>query len=84
MYKIRELNIYVKIDTIKESELSAETVKKYHVVVTTELPIPRQLDINQWCRAGGVKFVSAECRGAFCRVLNDFGDSFEVLDKNGE
>lgn len=22
--------------------------------------------------------------GAFCRIFNDFGDKFEVLDKNGE
>jgi hypothetical protein len=40
--------------------------------------------VNAICRKNGVKFIAADCYGAFTRVFNDFGDKFEVLDKNGE
>lgn len=31
-----------------------------------------------------MKYISADFCGAHSRILNDFGDKFEVLDKNGE
>jgi hypothetical protein len=40
--------------------------------------------VDRFCRKRGVKFISADCLGVFSRVFNDFGDQFEVLDKNGE
>lgn len=40
--------------------------------------------MNAVCRKAGVKFIAADVYGAFCRIFNDFGDKFEVLDKNGE
>ena len=40
--------------------------------------------VNQFCNKRNIKFIAADCIGAFSRVFNDFGDNFEVLDKNGE
>lgn len=40
--------------------------------------------VDQYCRKKGIKFISADCHGVFTRVFNDFGEKFEVLDKNGE
>jgi molybdopterin/thiamine biosynthesis adenylyltransferase len=40
--------------------------------------------VNQYCRKKGIKFISASCQGVFSRIFNDFGEKFEVLDKNGE
>lgn len=40
--------------------------------------------VNAVCRKNNVKFIAADVYGAFCRIFNDFGDKFEVLDKNGE
>jgi Zn-finger protein len=40
--------------------------------------------VNQVCREKGVKFIATDCYGGFCRLFNDFGQKFEVLDKNGE
>ena len=37
LYKIRELNAYVKIDTIKKEEVTPEVLKTYHVVFVTEM-----------------------------------------------
>lgn len=40
--------------------------------------------MNEFCRKYGKKFISTDCYGVFGRTFNDFGDNFEVLDKNGE
>lgn len=40
--------------------------------------------VDHFCRKKGIKFISADCHGVFSRVFNDFGDEFEILDKNGE
>jgi len=40
--------------------------------------------VDDFCRKRGIKFISADCHGVFSRVFNDFGDEFEILDKNGE
>ncbi len=40
--------------------------------------------VNDFCRKKAVKFMAASVDGVFARCFNDFGDSFEVLDKNGE
>ena len=84
LYKIRELNIYVKIDTLPLKDVTEEIIKTYHLVFVTEMSFKDQFTLNEQCRTHNVKFISAEFRGAHCRVFNDFGDKFEVLDKNGE
>ena len=50
----------------------------------TEADYATSQAVNQFCRKRGIKFISADCHGVFSRVFNDFGDTFEVLDKNGE
>lgn len=40
--------------------------------------------VNLFCRKRSIKFIAADCAGVFSRVFTDFGESFEVLDKNGE
>lgn len=50
----------------------------------TEINLKEQFKLNEQCRVNNIKFISAEFRGAHCRVFNDFGEKFEVLDKNGE
>lgn len=63
--------------------LTADFVSKYTIVLATEISFEEQLKISKICREKGVKFVSADCLGAACRMTNDYG-KFEVLDKNGE
>lgn len=42
-----------------------------------------QTKISKICKAKNIKFISADCKSAYCRLINDFGQ-FTVLDKNGE
>ena len=40
--------------------------------------------INSITHAAGVPLIFAETRGVFARVFSDFGDSFSVVDTDGE
>lgn len=54
------------------------------MVILSEQSEKTNIAVNNFCRKHNVKFISTDCFGLFGRVFNDFGDSFEVLDKNGE
>lgn len=54
------------------------------MIVLTEADYATAVAVNDYCRAKGKKFIFTQLAGVFGRVFNDFGDNFEVLDKNGE
>lgn len=37
------------------------------------MSLEKQFALNEQCRKHNVKFISAEFRGAYSRILNDFG-----------
>lgn len=39
---------------------------------------------SHFCRRHGIKLIIASVDGVHCRLLNDFGVDFVVVDKNGE
>jgi hypothetical protein len=39
---------------------------------------------SAFCRKHKIKFIVSSVEGLFARLINDFGEEFEVLDKNGE
>ena len=63
--------------------MSLENIGAYTVVLASELAFPEQLALAMMCREKKVTSISADCRSAYCRLVNDYGD-FTVLDKNGE
>lgn len=54
------------------------------MVILCDQDIETAVAVNKVCRKNGVKFIMADTMGVYCRLFNDFGDKFEVLDKNGE
>ena len=50
----------------------------------TEADYATAVAIDSYCRERNKKFIFTQLAGVFGRVFNDFGDKFEVLDKNGE
>ena len=56
----------------------------YDIVILTEASTETILVMNEVCRKNATKFIVADVRGVVCRVFNDFGPKFEVVDKNGE
>ena len=87
--KVQQLNYYVKVSVCKESLSTKDSIKSakiedYDVIILTEANLSTQKLVNDYAREHGTKFISADVNGVFCRVFNDFGDEFEVIDKNGE
>jgi len=54
------------------------------VIILTEATNDEILFVNKYCRKHNKKLIVADAFGVFLRVFNDFGDKFEILDKNGE
>ncbi|QPG74729.1 E1 ubiquitin-activating protein [Brettanomyces nanus] len=80
--RLAELNSYVPISII--NELTENSIAQYQVIVATETPLARQLEINEITHAKGIRFIAADVRGLFGQAFVDFGDSFVVFDKDGE
>jgi len=64
--------------------LSKDYIQQFKVVVLTETPLAEQLRIAQITRANNVALIIADTRGLFSQVFCDFGDTFTVVDTNGE
>lgn len=91
--RLKQLNYYVKchLAPIEPMPLDLEKLKTspwnlatYDVIILTESTNEEIILIDEYCRQTGKKLIVAEAYGAFTRVFNDFGQGFEVLDKNGE
>ncbi|CDK26509.1 unnamed protein product [Kuraishia capsulata CBS 1993] len=80
--KLAELNSYVPISVVHE--ISEEIIKRYQVIVATETPLAKQLEINEIAHTNDIKFISTDVRGLFGQLFVDFGDNFTVIDATGE
>ena len=93
LHRLQQLNFYVRCKAapenpipLTEAELAAEpwNLQSYDVVILIEASYETCVAVNSFCRKFNKKFMCADAVGVFGRVFNDFGDSFDVLDKNGE
>ncbi|KZT12539.1 ubiquitin activating enzyme [Laetiporus sulphureus 93-53] len=85
--RLAELNAYVPVRNLggqPGKEITVDMVKGFQVVVLCGVSLHEQLEINDWTRANGVHFISAETRGLFGSVFNDFGSRFTCVDPTGE
>jgi ubiquitin-activating enzyme E1 len=62
--RLAELNQYVPVHVF-DGQLKPENLKMYKCVVVTELPMSQQLEINDFCHANNIHFISTEVRGLF-------------------
>ncbi|RIA93556.1 ubiquitin-activating emzyme E1 [Glomus cerebriforme] len=81
--RLAELNQYVPI-SILEGELTNDKIRNFQVVVLTETPLKKQLEINDFTHANEIHFISTDVRGLFGIAFNDFGEEFQVIDATGE
>ena len=92
--RLQQLNLYVRckqaanqaipINDEKALESEPWNLHKHDLVIMTEADHATLNAVDQFCRKRGIKFIAGDCYGVFSRLFNDFGDQFEVLDKNGE
>jgi len=85
MPQLAELNPYVAISTIAWAHIvDGSRIRDFQAVVITDRSEVFAIEVSRKCREFGVPVVVAEHRGAFGRVLCDFGSSFQVTDPDGE
>lgn len=80
--KLKELNLYVPISVV--SDISEATLAQFRCVVTTNVSLETQVTINEYTHAHNIGYINADIRGLFGQVFVDLGDSFTVIDQNGE
>lgn len=87
--QVSELNPYVTVKTLT-NQLTESTdldyLREYQCVILTEMPLNVQLIVNEFCRKQNpqIKMVVADVYGVFCWTFCDFGDTFDVVDPDGE
>ncbi|KAL1410395.1 E1 ubiquitin-activating protein [Vanrija albida] len=83
--RLAELNSYVPVRVLEgEGEITPELVAPFQVVVLTNTSLAKQVEINEFARKNGIYFISADVRGLFATVFNDFGNDFVCVDPTGE
>lgn len=85
--RLAELNAYVPVRNLggeRGQEITVDMIKGFQVVVLTNAPLSKQLEINDWTHQNGVHFIAAETRGLFGSAFNDFGPKFTCVDPTGE
>ncbi|KAM0725118.1 Ubiquitin-like modifier-activating enzyme 1 [Formica fusca] len=81
--RLSELNNYVPTRHYS-GDLTEAYLQQFKVVVLTETSLAEQLRISRITRANGIALIIADTRGLFSQVFCDFGDTFTVVDMNGE
>jgi ubiquitin-activating enzyme E1 len=80
--RLAELNSYVPVSIV--DEISEETLRKYQVIVATDVSLEQQVEINNFTHANNIKFIATDARGLFGSVFVDFGTDFTIIDATGE
>lgn len=82
LFKLKELNHYVKVD---HTEQVPENINEYHVIVDTRSGNLKETQkLAELANKLNKKFILAETVGVYGRIFNDFGKEFSVTDVNGE
>ncbi|KAF8631275.1 hypothetical protein AX15_002601 [Amanita polypyramis BW_CC] len=85
--RLAELNAYVPVRDLggqSGQDISVDLIKGFQVIVLCDALLRKQVEINDWTHQNGVAFISAETRGLFGSVFNDFGPKFTCVDPTGE
>jgi ubiquitin-activating enzyme E1 len=81
---VAELNPYVTVNASK-GDLDEAFLSSFQAVVMTNARSTAELArVSSYCHANRIAFVYAETRGLFGCIFTDFGESFHVVDTNGE
>ncbi|RXG67118.1 Ubiquitin-like modifier-activating enzyme 1 [Armadillidium vulgare] len=81
--RLSELNTYVPVSTHTEP-LTEDFVSKFRCVVLTDSTLDEQLQLSEICHEKNISLIIASVRGLYGQIFCDFGNSFEVVDTDGE
>ena len=83
--KVQDLNYYVSVEVLKDSlnEKTLSILRDYTVVILTDSDLESALVIGEYCHREQILFIWAGILGMFGHAFIDFGDHFDVFDKDG-
>ena len=82
-HKLKELNNYVSVKCFTGA-LHDEMMSEYNVIILVDYDLKMQVEINNFCRANNIKFISCATVGMTGQIFCDFGESFVSFDTTGE
>lgn len=78
--KLAELNAYVPISILD----SLDDLTKFKCIVSTNISLEQQVQINTITHANNIGYIHADVRGLFGQLFVDFGEKFTIIDQTGE
>ena len=86
--KLQELNPAVEVVTVMTKDVTEDVLLAHDVVVVCDSSLHSQQDCEKWDeilrKEKGKAFIKGDTKGVFGSVFCDFGDSFTVVDQDGE
>ena len=88
--RLQQLNYYVKVGAITtplpltEAELDTQQFSRFSTIVLTDCDYDTHIALDLYCRKHKIALIIADVKGVLCKIVNDFGENFEVLDQDGE
>lgn len=81
--RLSDLNPHTRIEVL-EGMVGIEDIGTFNLVICTDSVFGECVQVDDACRALGIKFIMAQTRGVFGSIFVDLGDNFTVYDDNGE
>ncbi|XP_041802065.1 ubiquitin-like modifier-activating enzyme 1 [Chelmon rostratus] len=83
LQQLSDLNPRVQVSA-HPGPLHDDLLLQFQVVVLTNSSLDDQKRFGELCHSQGIKFIVADTKGLCGQLFCDFGEEFEVLDRNGE
>jgi ubiquitin-activating enzyme E1 len=82
--KLKLLNPTVSINIINKKDISELEIKKYNLLIATNIQFKDAININRLARENNIPFILSGLYGLMCYIFNDFGKEYFINDVDGE
>ncbi|CAD8118277.1 unnamed protein product [Paramecium sonneborni] len=83
--KIQQLNNYVRVKVVEKDIQEYITIEQFDIAILTDVYDYNELICwDNLCRTHNIKLIISNANSVYGRIINDFGNEFKVIDKNGE
>uniref|UniRef100_A0A8C7XNC9 E1 ubiquitin-activating enzyme n=1 Tax=Oryzias sinensis TaxID=183150 RepID=A0A8C7XNC9_9TELE len=83
LQQLSSLNPHVEVSA-HTGPLDEELLLRFQIVVLTDSSLDDQKRFGQLCHSHGIKLIVADTKGLCGQLFCDFGEKFEVLERDGE
>ena len=82
--KLKLLNPTVSINIINKRDICELEIKKYNLLIATNIQFIDAININRIARENNIPFILSGLYGLMCYIFNDFGTEYFINDVDGE